>query len=438
LPPLARALSVSASLAIAALSAPGVARAATCPASHYTAKSPSIDGALLEAGALTTTGAYGDARAVYLEVLARQPDNPEALYGLARVDAWEGCSALAEREYRRALSLEPTNADLRGGLIDVLSWNGRYAEAEALLDSGLALDPKSAALLSRRARLLSWKGDASEAIRMADLAEARSPDDLEIRTMRDRLFSNEVRVGTHLDRFPGQYQDLYWMSVAGLRRFGRFELSAGAQLLRREGAHTETVTDARYPVALQYHPTIGTTVGAEVGIGAPAAAIPRFTARVFALLPVTPKVSTYLAYAFWRFDSGAVVHMLQPSLGIDLPFDLRLEGRLWLSSVSLPATGDAAKPGVSRFAAAGGPALQWTADPRLTFSLFYTYGAELDSNPTLYQLLSFTSNTAGLFADKLLTRHFGLRPLVSVQRRSAPSEEIIWIGSVELGAYVRW
>ena len=69
----------------------------------------------------------------------------------------------------------------------------------------------------------------------------------------------------------------------------------------------------------------------------------------------------------------------------------------------------------------------------------FTYGHELEPAILANQitLLDYTGPSAGAFADVVLNRHFGLRPVVGVQYLAgAPGS--LWIESLELGVYGRW
>ncbi len=416
---------------------PGVARAAECAASRYALQATTRDGALLEAGQLAAGGRYADARAAYLELLSGHEEDAEALFGLARVDAWEGCAKLAESEYTRVLSLHPNDADVRAGLVDLLVWQERFGEAERMLEEGLALAPHAPGLLARKARLLAWRGDAVAAVRLADEALRLAPDDGDLAAMRDRLFVGEARVTGRIDRFPPGYQDLYSLGGQILGRVRSFEIYGGMQLLERYGGDTSRpVLDARYPLGLLYHPALGVTLGGEITPGLPSHAIPDVALKVFANVPAARRTSAYFAYSFWHYGGGQLVNILNPSIEVTLPRDIRVSLRGWLSAVTLPRPSP--QTADTKISGALGPAASWDATSRLTVGAWYTYGVELDQNPALFQLLEFRSHQVGGFADVLLNRFQGLRPLVQLSRREAASGDAIWIASFELGAYLRW
>ncbi len=422
--------------ALALWSSSRSAAAADCAVSSYYPTAREVDPAIAEGDALVAKGRWADARAVYMWVLARSEESPDALYGLGRVDAWGGCRALAEKEFRQVLKGHPTNADVRAAYVDLLMWAHRIPEAESVLADGLALGPKEPGLLARAARFEFWRGNAAEAARLADEAEAVAPTDEELQDMRARMFLGEARLATHIDHYPPGYQDLFTVSATGLQHVGRFEISGGAEVLERFGGDVNAITDAQYPLSVAYHPAMGFTVGAEGTFGAPAHAIPRLALKTWALAPITGPVDATLGYWFWHYDSGEIVHIFAPEVGIDLPAEVRLDLRGYVSVVTLPAAGG--QPGQTQVAGAAGAQVTWSVTPRLDVGGIYTYGAEVDQGQTLYQLQKVKAHVATGFADILLDRRFGLRPVVAVWRQSPDVGDVTWIVSAELGAYTRW
>ena len=409
--------------------------------SDYTpaaATTASHDARIAEARQLALANRWPDARAVYLTLLSSSRRDAEALYGLARVDAWEGCWRLAEREYRAALGVHPEDDDVRAGLADLLVWEGRTDEAASLLRAGLARHPRSPVLLARKARILYRQGDATVAARLADEAEAYAPDDPDLRDMRNAMTLGEGRLTLRYDRYPGGYQDIVWWTAQAMQRVGRFELSAGAQLLERPrisgvAAHT----DGRYPVSVAYHPSLATLVGLEITPGGPATTIPDLAVRAWGVAPLTSRLGSYLAASFWHYDTGQTVETLAPSLGFAVLPRLRLDARAWFSLVHLPAAGDS--DARTTPAAAVGGVLAWNAREGLELDATYTYGAELDANPALTALDTYRSHVASAYADWIVHARpvIGVRPLVAFEDRFGGSQTI-QILSFELGAYLRW
>jgi hypothetical protein len=421
----------------------GVARA-DCRVSEYALGAKgherTRESALLEAGELAANGHWPDARAVYVWILARFVDDPEALQGLARVDAWDGCWALSESEFRRVLAMHPEDADVRASYVDMLVWRGRPAEAQRVLAQGPGgapgEPPSSPPLLARAAQFAYWRGDATTAVRLADRAEQGAPDDGDVRAMRDRMFRGEARLTTHLDAYP----DNDVISVAGqvLQRAGLFEVWGGAQLLSYFTPGTSPMNDVRYPVDVAYHPAIGMVLGAEVALGAPAHAIPDFAGKVWATVPLVGPLDATLAYNLWHFGAGdEVVQIINPAVGVALPKEVRVEGRAWLSVAS--------SGGATQGEWAAGAQATWTPTSRVSAGVSYTYGTEADAVtqglllPTnVAQFLEYKSHVAGAYVDWLFDRKVGIRPFIGVERREDPSSNAVWIASVEIGMYARW
>lgn len=436
-------ISTIAVLGSLALASPARDARADCVVSGYALGAAGVaaartrDTALLEAGELAANGHWADARAVYLWMLARDGDDAEALFGLARVDAWGKCWAISEAEFRRVLALHPGDADVRAGYVDLLVWRGRTGEAQRVLGvDATGVAPASPALLARAAQFAYWRGDATTAIRLADEAERGAPDDGDVRAMRDRMFRGEARVTTRLDAYPGN--DLVSVGAQVLERTGLFELTGGVQVLGRFSADaTAPIVDVRYPVDVAYHPALGVTLGVEIAPGAPAQAIPEVAARAWAIFPIVAVFDGSVAYSFWYFSGGETVHIVNPSLGIALPNEVRLEGRAW---ISLATSG-----GRSLVEGAGGGLVTWSPSPRVSAGMTYTYGAEADAVAQVFplsgsvdQFLEYRSHVAAAFADWRLDRFAGVRPVAGVERREDAAGNVVWITSIELGLYARW
>ncbi len=439
---MARSGSIVATVLVLLTALEGHARGASCAASDYSPAAGDREAALLEAGSLASSGRWSDARAVYLWVLARNDGDPEALFGLARVDAWGGCYRLAEGEFLGVLEAHPEDADVRAGYVDLLLWEGQFEQAEDVLKRGLALDSTAPALLQRAARLAYWSGDATEAVRLADGAERAAPDDGDVRAERDRMFLGESRVTARVDHYPAAYQDIDTFGVQVLQRFRRFDFYVGAERVEHKGADVPAILDAHYPFGAAYHPAKGFTLGAEIEPGAPAKAIADLALKGWVQVPVVHRLDAFLSYQYWHFSAvgSEPVQILNPALGFALPGDVRLEARAWISWV------------VSTVVGAVGFGLSWQATPRLALGVAGTYGVELDQTTSLQplnagnavglttslQLLNYTTYTGTGYADWLLSRHWGVRPTLGASAREDPHGTVIGILSVEVSAYVRW
>ena len=79
---------------------------------------PSVN--LMQAWEALNQGRFEESRAMYQDVLRVEPQNVDALLGLAAMDAREGNSEQAARHYARALELEPRNSTAQAGLISLI------------------------------------------------------------------------------------------------------------------------------------------------------------------------------------------------------------------------------------------------------------------------------------------------------------------------------
>jgi tetratricopeptide (TPR) repeat protein len=392
--------------------------------------------AFADARAHTARGEFASARGSYEWLLQRNPDDRDAQFALAQLDAWSGCYERAEQRYRALIIARADDIEARSGLIDLLIWSERTSEARSQLDEALRLAPTAAMLWQRRAVLLARTGQRARAIAAADRAESLAPDDRDIRALRDRLWVNQLRASGRIDFFPHAYPSIYSGDLQLTHYFEKFELNAEAQVLARlGGSDAESVVDGLYSLSAQYHADNGMSAGLGAGFGAPAAAIPRFTARAFGLVPIGSRLSAYLAYGFWSYDNAKMAHIFAPALGYALSDEVRLELRWWSSLLILPRPGAAA---VSSWVHSIGPRVIVRAWPRLTLGLGYTYGPQLDQVPATYAFLRLTSHIVHGLADWLVTRELGIQPLIAFERRESETHAVAFVFSAELAVYLRY
>jgi tetratricopeptide (TPR) repeat protein len=376
---------------------------------------------------------YPDARALYLWLLARAPSDAEARAGLARVDAWDGCWGLAEREFREALSSHPEDSDVRAGLIDLFIWEKRWDEATRLIDDGLFLEHDSPALLLRRARLLHWGADDSEALDMVRDLQRRQPEDPELRALRDDLFVGQATVGARADAFPGRYPNIYTLDAQLVERWRKLEVSAAAHLVDWTGGGLgQPIVDGERSLRVAYHPAIGFTTAVEAGFGNPGVVLPRGEVAAEVAFPLYGRFTGVLDYAYWAFSGGVSVHIFNPTLAYEATDDIEVAAHAWLVHVGVGTTG------TGGFADTWGAHVGWKATPRLRLLLYYTYGVQLDRDPTFVQLFNLRSHVVTGAADWLVTRDYGVRGLLGIERRAQDGVPSIVIGSVGGELYVRW
>lgn len=418
------------------------ARDALCRSAPPIETAESTDALLGAADALTTELDRPRARALYLAVLARDPLDEEAAVGLARVDAADGCYALATKGYRDVLARSPGNVDARAGLADVLLWTGRWKEAREVLDDGLHYAPLSPELLSRRARVSYFSGDPTTARLFLNEAERVSPLDPEVRQAKDRVSLGQVRLGQRIQLFPSGYDDVYTTDASAMIRVQRLRFELGAQVVNRHGAERETrsglvrttVIDGRPSFGAYYHFMNGAWAGGSVGVSAPALALPRSAFSLSGFTPLGRIFSAQLTTAYWHYRDARDVVIVSPALGAAVTESIDLLARYWLTSVIAESpTGNTT---VSVVHSVGGR-VTWRALPRLSLAVDYTYGVQLERNPTATELIDLRSHIVSLIAVAMITRTFGVDGVLSVERRTGKGPDVFG-PAAEIGAFVRW
>lgn len=417
---------------------------ALCHAAPAIEPFETTDAMLTAADALVTPLDRPRARALYLAVLARDPKDEEAAVGLARVDALDGCFALAERGYRDVLARSRGNVDARAGLADVLLWTRRWSEARGVLDEGLAIAPLSPDLLSRRARVAYWSGDATAAVRYVAEAERVSPLDPEVHESRDRVFVGQARLGQRVQIYPEGYDDVYTTDITAMQRWRRLRFEVGATVVSRYGASRETrsgplktrIIDGRPSFGAFYHYEGGGWFGGSVAVGAPALALPRYAFAAQAFVPLSRVFSLHGTAAYWKYEDARDVVILSPALGVAITESVDVTARYWLTSVIVRRDG---APDTVDHVHSVGARVAWRPDSRLALGLDYTYGVQLERNPSAIELLELRSHIFTLLGRRLLTRSFGVDLALSLERRTSLGTGPDVVGwAAEGGVFVRW
>jgi tetratricopeptide (TPR) repeat protein len=106
---------------------------------------------------------WDSAMRIVAREVARSPQDLDVRAWRARVLAWSGHLAEAEKEYVEILHVSRNDPDSWMGLAGVYSREGRADEALRALDNAVELDPKRADLYAARARALRATGRQSEA-----------------------------------------------------------------------------------------------------------------------------------------------------------------------------------------------------------------------------------------------------------------------------------
>ncbi len=401
------------------------------------------DATLAAAQALVSPFDRPRGRALFLAMLARDPDDDDAAIGLSRLDGWDGCLALAERGYRSVLARSKNHVEARAGLIDVLMWQRRWDDAAHEADDGLERMPIAPELLARRARIAYLRGDVSAARRDLTEAERVSPVDPEIRAARARTYVGQARLGQRLQVFPSGYDDVATTDASAMQRYRRMRFELGMTVVNRQGAERPTrtglrrtnIVDGRPTAGVYVHLKNGGFVGGSAGFSTPALSLPQYAFDATFMTPITDRLSGQLTAAFWQYRDDRDVVVVSPALTFALTEDVDLTGRYWSTSVMVhrEATTD------FEMVHSLGLRAAWRLDEQITVGLDYTYGIQLERLPGVADLLDLRSHIVTASGRVMLSPRFGVDAALSIERRESLKSGASVVGpAAEAGVFARW
>ena len=108
-------------------------------------------------------GDYKTAREAYLQASAENPQSPEAVLGLARLDLLAGRVQAAERQFLQAYQLAPENSLVIESLGQFYLTQDRFDEAVRHLSQGIELTPGNKRMRHRLAVSLAKQGNIAAA-----------------------------------------------------------------------------------------------------------------------------------------------------------------------------------------------------------------------------------------------------------------------------------
>lgn len=416
------------------------AREPKCGAAPAAERLATRDATLGAAEAATHVSDRPRGRALFLALLAHDPDDDDAAIGLAKLDVLDGCYALAEHGYRDVIRRVPNHVAAHAGLADVLAATGRTSEALLVVSEGSSKMPAAPELLWRRARLLYLQGHAHRAVRDLDEAIRIAPSDQDLRDARAKIVLGQARIGQRLQLFPRGFDDVATTSVSLMQRWWRLRFEAEMLVVARSGGERPTrtgprntnVIDGRPSVGAYAHLANGSWVGGSYGFATPALSMPIHAFAVAGMTPLTDRLSGSATVALWLYDDARDVFIASPALTVAVTDRLDLTGRYWSTTVMV-RNSDAET--VHSLGLRAG----LRVDGRWTLGLDYTYGVQLERLPGVVELLDLRSHVVTGLARAQLTRTFGVDAAVGLERReSARSGAVVFGPSVEAGAYARW
>lgn len=142
-----------------------------------TARDPEIDAMIAEGVAAIEQRRRGDAEAAFRKVLAREPDNADALRRLGVVVYMGGDFQEAVSLLELAISLAPEDADAHNNLAAILIDQDEVTDAEAHLRRALELQPGDADINFNLGLVLLRRGNHAEARPCFEAVTSVRPDD---------------------------------------------------------------------------------------------------------------------------------------------------------------------------------------------------------------------------------------------------------------------
>ena len=190
-------------------------------------------------------GRHADAEAVYLRVLATEPDNAEALRGLGALEFQTGRYESAERRARRLLLLRPADPAIHFGLGLVLHRRGRVEDAAQAFQAALAIKPSHVGALIALGEIHRSHGRFDDAVVLARTAVGVDPANSEACNL----------LGSSLQGQGHALEAVHWFETAARLQPGdarvRYNLGVALQSLKR----TDEALNA-YRQAVQLDPQL--------------------------------------------------------------------------------------------------------------------------------------------------------------------------------------
>ena len=332
-------------------------------------------------------------RTVEQEV-ARAPQDMDVRAWRARVLAWSGHLAEAEKEYLEILKASRNDPDNWMGLANVYSCEGRIPDALQALDTAVALDPARADLRAARARALRAAGRRNEARLEFQKALNLDPASVEARAGLISLRpgpKHELRFGqdTDLFNFASANND-QWTSLVS-QWSPHWATSVAGSFFQRAGvdagkfAGSVTRRQAKWGAI-----TVGGAIGHDNAI------IPKSEA-FFNLdhgwkngeTPFLRGVEIVYGQHWYWYQSSRILTLSGTTI-FYLPMDWTLSVGTTGARSAFSGTGSEWRPsGISRL---GFPLAEWGAK-RLSGNVFFAVGRE--DFAQIDQIGSFASQTCG-------------------------------------------
>ncbi|HYL10608.1 MAG TPA: tetratricopeptide repeat protein, partial [Candidatus Acidoferrales bacterium] len=132
------------------------------------------------ADALEAEGHWREAVPFLSRLVELQPDNSARLFQLAKMKSWrEESRPEAMQLFARALHLDPENDEILVSYAEVLSWSrATRPQAKIYYERALEKNPRNLRALDGKAQLLAWSGESDRALSLYDQVLAADPNNV--------------------------------------------------------------------------------------------------------------------------------------------------------------------------------------------------------------------------------------------------------------------
>ena len=230
-------------------------------------------------------GRLAEAKRLYGETLAGEPDNVDALHLLGVIECQEGDASRAAELIGHAVALRPGFADAHSNLSVALKDLGRLDEAVAACHKALAINPGLAEAYSNLGRALKDQGRLDEAVAAQNQAIALQPRSAEAHNNLGAALHALGRLHEAVAAFHSAvalrpaYGEAHYNLANGLRALGRLDEAVAAY--KKAPGHGDACN------------TLGTVLQERGELGQAVAAF----RRAKALRPDDPKAANNLGMA---------------------------------------------------------------------------------------------------------------------------------------------
>jgi len=295
------------------------------------------------AAALALDGKVEEALAVYAELLARNPENRDAIFGRARVLGWLGRYDESLAALDGMLADSPDDVDALVLRARVLGWTERYERGEVDARRALSLAPDSIDAHIVLGDLLTWSQRGGEAKSVYEEALRIAPDSHEAEEGLRRLVGGSLpgEASPHARRLRADFGLRFDSLEGGSSDWWQEDLHVAFQALPRLRLYTGLTQTRRYDlhdtqasVGVSWAGRRGWWLGAGAVFGPDADVVARYVVSVEAAGRVVEPVVLKISYRRSWYAGSVETDALTPGVELWLSDKAKLLGRYHFTRLS--------------------------------------------------------------------------------------------------------